>query len=47
VTAAINIFHEDLVSTKTALGELHRFSSHGSAAIAKPLIAEGNAQMRK
>jgi hypothetical protein len=41
-------FHlEDCVSTKTVRCELHKSSIHGRAAIAKPLITESNAHMRK
>jgi transposase len=48
VTAELNIHLEDPVSTKTLRREL-RSNVHGSgvAAIAKPLITESNAQMRK
>jgi len=45
VTAEHNIHHEDPVSTKNSLRELHRFSSHSRAAAAKPLIAENCAEM--
>jgi hypothetical protein len=38
---------EDPVSTKTEGRELHKPNIHGRAAIAKPLITESNAEMRK
>jgi hypothetical protein len=47
VTAEMNIYLEDPVSTKTIWCELHKCNIHGRAAIAKPLITESNAQMRK
>jgi hypothetical protein len=47
VTAELNIHHEDLVSTKTVQRDVHKSSIHGRAAIAKLLITESNAQMRK
>jgi hypothetical protein len=45
--AELNIHLEDTVSTKTVRRELHESNIHGRAAIAKPLITESNAQMRK
>jgi hypothetical protein len=47
VIAELNIRLEDPVSTKTVRRELHKSHMHGRAAIAKPLITESNAQMRK
>jgi hypothetical protein len=46
-TAELNIHLVDPVSTKTVGRELHKSNIPGRAAIAKPLIAESNAQMRK
>jgi hypothetical protein len=46
-TAELNILLEDPVCTKTGQIELHKSNIHGRAAIAKPLITEINAQMRK
>jgi hypothetical protein len=45
--AELNIHPEGPVSTKTVRRELHKSNIHGRAAIAKPLITESNAQMRK
>jgi hypothetical protein len=47
VTAELNIRLEDPVSTKTILHKLHKSNIHGRAAIAKLVITESNAQMRK
>jgi transposase len=47
VTAELNIHLEDPVSTKTVRRELHESNIHCRAAIAKPLITDCNAQMRK
>jgi predicted transcriptional regulator len=47
VTAELNILLEDPVSTKIVRRELQKSNIHGRAAIAKPLIAESNTQMRK
>jgi hypothetical protein len=47
VIAEPNIYLEDPVSTKTVQREFHKSNFHGRAAIAKPLIMENNAQMRK
>jgi transposase len=47
VTAELNINLEDPVSTITARHELHKSNIHGRASIAKHLITESNAQMRK
>jgi hypothetical protein len=46
-TAEVNVNLEDPVSTKTVRRELHKSNTHGTAAIAKPLITGSNAQMRK
>jgi hypothetical protein len=46
-TAELNIQLEDSVSTKTVRRELHSCNVLGRAAIAKPLIAQINAQIRK
>jgi hypothetical protein len=46
-TAELNIHLDDPVSTKTVRRELHKSNIHGRAAIAKHLITESNAQMRK
>jgi hypothetical protein len=46
-TAELNIHLEDPVSTEIARRELHKFNIRGKTAIAKPLITESNAQMRK
>jgi transposase len=45
--AELNILLEDSVSTKTVRRAFHKSSIHGRAVIAKPLITESNAQMRK
>jgi hypothetical protein len=47
LTAELNIYLEDPVYTKTVRRELHESSVHGGAAIAKSLITESDAQMRK
>jgi transposase len=47
VTAELGIHLEDPVSTKAVRRELHKSNSHDRAAIAKPLITETNAQIRK
>jgi hypothetical protein len=47
VTGEVNIHLEDPVFTKTVWRELHKSSIHGRAAIAKPLLTESNAQIRK
>jgi adenosine deaminase len=47
VTAKLDIHLEDSVSTKTVQRELYKSNIDGSAAVAKPLITESNAQMRK
>jgi transposase len=47
VTTELNIHLEDPVSTKTVRREFHKSNIHGRAAIAKPLVTESNAQMRK
>jgi hypothetical protein len=47
MTTQLNIHPEDPVSTKTVRCELHKSNIHGRAAIAKPLITESIAQMRK
>jgi transposase len=47
VTAELNIHLEDPVSTKSVQCELHKSNIHGRASIAKPLITESNAQVRK
>jgi hypothetical protein len=46
-TAELNVPLEDQVSTKTVQHELHKSTIHSRAAIAKPLITESNAHMRK
>jgi predicted transcriptional regulator len=46
-TAELNIHLEDPVSTKTVRREFQKSNNHGRAAIAKPLITERYAQMRK
>jgi hypothetical protein len=46
-TAETNVHLEDPVSTKTVQCELHKSTIHGRVAIAKPLITESNAHMRK
>jgi hypothetical protein len=46
-TAELNIHLGDSDSTITVRRELHKSNIRGRAAIAKPLIAESNAQMRK
>jgi predicted transcriptional regulator len=40
-------YFEDPVSANRVRRELHNSNIHGRAVIAKPLIAESNAQMRK
>jgi hypothetical protein len=47
MTAELNIHLQDTVSTKSVSPELHKFKIHSGAAIAKPLIVESNAQMRR
>jgi transposase len=47
VTTELNIHLVDPVSTKTVRRELHISNIHSRAAIAKPLITESKAQMRK
>jgi hypothetical protein len=47
VTGELNVHLEDPASTKNIRRELHKSNTHGSVAIAKPLITESNAQMRK
>jgi hypothetical protein len=47
VTAELNIHLEDPVSTKNVRREPHKSSVHGRAVIAKRLITESNAQVRK
>jgi hypothetical protein len=47
VAAELNVHLENTVSTKTVRSEFYKSNIHGRAAIAKPLIAESNAQMRK
>ena len=42
VTAELNIYLEDSVSSKTFRWELHKSYLHGTAAITKPLITENN-----
>jgi hypothetical protein len=43
----LTIHFEDPVLTKSLRREFHRSNVHGRAAIAKPLITESNAQIRK
>jgi hypothetical protein len=47
VKAELNNHFADPVSTKTVRRELHKSNIHGRVAIAKPLMTESNAQMRK
>jgi hypothetical protein len=47
VTAGLNIHVEDPVFTETVRHELHKSSIHSRAAIAKPLIIESSAEIRK
>jgi len=47
VTAELNAHLSNTVSTKTVRRELHKANIHGRAAIAKPLITEANAKLRK
>jgi hypothetical protein len=47
VTAELNIYVEDPVSTNTVQRELHKSSIHCRGAIAKPLIPENNAKRRR
>jgi hypothetical protein len=47
MTAELNIHLEDPVSTITARRQLKKSNIHCTVAIAKPLITESNAQMRK
>jgi hypothetical protein len=46
-TAELHVPLGGQVSTKTVQRELHKFTIHSRAAIAKPLITESNAHMRK
>jgi hypothetical protein len=43
----LSIHLEDFVSTKTIRQELHKSKIHSTAAIAKPLIIENNAERQK
>jgi hypothetical protein len=45
--AELKIHFEDPVSTKSNWHELHKSNIHSTAAMAKPLITESNAQMHK
>jgi len=47
VTAELNTYLEDLVSTNTVQRELHKSTIHCRAAISKPLIPENNAKRQK
>jgi hypothetical protein len=47
LTAELNIYLEDPVSTKTVRRDFYKSSIHGDAAIAKTPITESNAQMSK
>ncbi|XP_076065314.1 uncharacterized protein LOC143039321 [Oratosquilla oratoria] len=47
VTAELNTHLRNPVSTKTVRRELHKANIHGRAAIAKPLITDANAKLRK
>jgi transposase len=47
VTAELNIHLEDPFSAKTVRRELHKSNIHCGAAIARPVITESNAQIRK
>jgi IS30 family transposase len=47
VRAELNMLLEDPISPKNFPCELHKSNIHGRAAIAKPLITESNAQIRK
>jgi hypothetical protein len=47
VTAELNIYLDDPVSTKTVRRNIYKSNIHGRAAIAKHLITEYNAQIRK
>jgi transposase len=47
VTAELNAHLSNTVSTKTVRRELHKANIHGRATIAKPLITEANAKLRK
>jgi hypothetical protein len=47
VTAELNIYLEDPVSTKMAHCKLHKSYIHSRAAIAKPLITENNDNRQK
>lgn len=47
VTAELNTHLSNTVSIKTVRRELHNANIHGRAAIAKPLITEANAKLRK
>jgi hypothetical protein len=47
VTAELNIHLEDAASIKIVRREFHKSNIPSKAAIAKPLITESNAKMRK
>jgi len=47
VTAELNAHLSNTVSTKTVRRELHKANIHGRAAIAKSLITEASAKLRK
>jgi len=47
VTAELNIYLEDPISTKTVRQDLHKSNIHDRDAIVKPLITENDAKQRK
>jgi hypothetical protein len=47
VTAEVDTYLEDPVSTNTVRQQLHKSNIHGRAATAKPLITENSAKRRK
>jgi hypothetical protein len=47
VTAELNIYREDPISTKTVRQDLHKSNIRDRAAIVKPLITEKDAKRRK
>ena len=47
VTAELNIYRKDPISTKTVRQDLHKSNIHDRAAIVKHLITENDAKRRK
>jgi hypothetical protein len=47
VTAELNIYLEDPVSTKTVRQDLDKYDVYGRAAVAEPTITENDTKRRK